>query len=68
MQYTRNLLDEIGIGAERLRMVNLSSAQGARFAEVCREMTEAVQALGPSPLRAGPAATPAEGDDQAQAG
>lgn len=33
-------------------MVNLSSAQGARFAEVCREMTEAVQALGPTPLPA----------------
>jgi hypothetical protein len=32
-------------------MFNLSSAEGARFAAVCEEMTEAVQALGPSPLR-----------------
>ncbi len=31
-------------------MFNLSSAEGARFAEVCTEMTEAVKALGPSPL------------------
>jgi len=31
-------------------MFNLSSAEGARFAEVCKEMTEAVAALGPSPL------------------
>ena len=31
-------------------MFNLSSAQGARFAEVCTEMTEHVRALGPNPL------------------
>ncbi len=32
-------------------MYNLSSAQAQRFAEICAEMTEAVRALGPSPLR-----------------
>jgi coenzyme F420-reducing hydrogenase delta subunit len=32
-------------------MMNLSSAEGARFAELCEEMTQAVKALGPSPLR-----------------
>ncbi len=31
-------------------MYNLSSAQGARFAEVCEEMTVIVKGLGPSPL------------------
>jgi len=31
--------------------MNLSSAEGARFAELCEEMTAAVKALGPSPLR-----------------
>ena len=31
--------------------MNLSSAEGARFAELCEEMTEAVKALGPNPLR-----------------
>ncbi len=31
-------------------MFNLSSAQGARFAEVCTEMSEQVRALGPNPL------------------
>jgi coenzyme F420-reducing hydrogenase delta subunit len=50
VKYTAGLLDEIGVGGERLRMFNLSSAEGARFAEVCEEMTEAVRALGPSPL------------------
>jgi hypothetical protein len=37
-------------------MFNLSSAQGARFAEVCQEMTEAVRTLGPSPLKNEPSA------------
>jgi len=31
-------------------MFNLSSAEGARFAEVCEEMTRAIAALGPNPL------------------
>ncbi len=41
-------------------MYNLSSAQAQRFAEICEEMTEVIQALGPNPLR--PAATAQTGD------
>jgi len=53
------LLDEAGIGGERLEMFNLSSAQGPRFAEVAREMTARISALGPSPLnRAGAEVAP----------
>ena len=44
-------LDEVGVGGDRLEMFNLSSAQGPRFAEVARLMTERITALGPSPLR-----------------
>jgi coenzyme F420-reducing hydrogenase delta subunit len=29
----------------------MSSAQGQRFAEVAREMTEKIKGLGPSPVR-----------------
>ncbi|GAB4256611.1 MAG: hypothetical protein Kow0054_19310 [Deferrisoma sp.] len=55
-------MDEIGIGGERVRMYNLSSAQAQRFAEICTEMTEHVRALGPNPLKGAepPAARPAE--------
>lgn len=49
--YTKKLLDEIGLGADRLEMYNLSAAMGPRFAEIATEMTERVRALGPSPLR-----------------
>ena len=47
----KRLLDEAGIGGARLEIFNLSSAQGPRFAEVAREMSDRVTALGPSPLR-----------------
>ena len=51
VQYVKGLLDEVGLGGQRLEMFNMSSAQGQRFAEVAREMTERVRALGASPLR-----------------
>jgi len=50
VHYAKNLLDEIGIGGERLEMYNLSSAEGQRFAEIAKEMTEKIKTLGPSPL------------------
>lgn len=46
----KKLLDEIGIGGERLEMYNLSSAQGGRFAEIANEMTARIRELGPNPL------------------
>jgi F420-non-reducing hydrogenase iron-sulfur subunit len=48
----RGLLDEIGLGRERLRMVNLSAAMAPTFVERVNEMMETVRRVGPSPLRA----------------
>jgi F420-non-reducing hydrogenase iron-sulfur subunit len=48
----RQMLDDIGLGAERLRMVNLSAAMAPTFVESVREMVETVSRLGPNPLRA----------------
>jgi F420-non-reducing hydrogenase iron-sulfur subunit len=39
------------LGGARLEMFNLSSAEGPRFAEIAREMTERIRELGPNPLR-----------------
>ncbi len=47
----KKLLDEIGLDGKRLEMYNMSASMGPRFAEVAREMTEKIKALGPSPLR-----------------
>jgi F420-non-reducing hydrogenase iron-sulfur subunit len=51
VQYAKALLDEVGLGSGRLEMFNMSSAQGPRFAEVAREMTEKIKSLGPSPIK-----------------
>jgi F420-non-reducing hydrogenase iron-sulfur subunit len=51
--YAKQLLDECGIGGERLAMYNLSAAEGQRFAQIAREMTEKIRQLGPSPVKAG---------------
>ena len=47
----KKLLDEIGIGSERLEMYFVSGGMGETFARVANEMTELIRALGPSPLR-----------------
>ena len=45
------LLDEVGVGSQRVAMYNLSSAMGARFAVIANEFNEKIKALGPSPMR-----------------
>ncbi len=50
--YVKKLLDEIGIGGERLEMVTMSAGMGERFAEVASSMTEKIRQLGPNPVRA----------------
>lgn len=52
MEYAQRLLEEIGLEAERVRMVNMSSAMGPQFAEAATQMTEQIRDLGPSPLKA----------------
>lgn len=47
----KRLLEEVGIGGERLEMYNMSAAMGPRFAVVAREMTEKIRKLGPSPIK-----------------
>ena len=42
------LLEDFGIEPERFRLEWVSASEGPRFAEVIREMTETVRALGPS--------------------
>ena len=51
VERAKQILAEIGIEPERLEMFNLSSAEGARFAEIVTEMSSRVAKLGPSPIR-----------------
>ena len=47
----KQILEDAGIGGDRLEMYNMSAAMGPRFAEVAREMTEKIRKLGPSPIK-----------------
>jgi F420-non-reducing hydrogenase iron-sulfur subunit len=51
--FVKERLAQLGINPQRLEMYNLSAAMGQRFVEIAREMTERVQALGPSPIKQG---------------
>jgi coenzyme F420-reducing hydrogenase delta subunit len=51
VEQTKNILEKVGLGSKRLDMFFMSSAEGARFAEVAEEMTQRIRALGPSPLK-----------------
>jgi coenzyme F420-reducing hydrogenase delta subunit len=52
IEHIREMLDEIGVGAERLKMVNLSAAMAPTFVERVREIVDTVTRLGPNPLKA----------------
>jgi F420-non-reducing hydrogenase iron-sulfur subunit len=49
--FVKQILEQIGVGGERVAMYNLSAGQGPRFAEIAREFTEIIRKLGPSPLK-----------------
>jgi F420-non-reducing hydrogenase iron-sulfur subunit len=50
-QMTTELVGLLGIDIKRLRLDWVSSAEGARFAEIAREFTEQIKTLGPSQLK-----------------
>ena len=49
--YVREILEKIGMEADRVAMYNVSAGDGPRFADIAREMTEKVKELGPSPIK-----------------
>jgi F420-non-reducing hydrogenase iron-sulfur subunit len=50
VKYVADLLDQIGVGGERVAMVNLSTAMGPQFAETVTTITEKIRELGPNPI------------------
>jgi coenzyme F420-reducing hydrogenase delta subunit len=51
VNHVKDLLAEVGIEPERVEMYNMSSAMGAKFAEVATEFTGRIKALGPNPVK-----------------
>lgn len=49
--YVKKLLDQIGLGGERVDIFYMSGSQGGTFARVAQDMTEKIKKLGPNPLK-----------------
>ena len=50
----QEILDEIGIGSERLEMFFMSGSQAQTFAGSVDKMTKRIRELGPNPLKGKP--------------
>jgi coenzyme F420-reducing hydrogenase delta subunit len=61
VEYTKKLLDQIGVGGDRLEIFNTSGYDGMKWARIAGEMTERIKKLGPNPLKRR-AARPADGE------
>jgi coenzyme F420-reducing hydrogenase delta subunit len=51
MKRAKKMLDDIGLGSERLDMFFMSGSQGASFAMAAQTMTERIRKLGPNPIK-----------------
>ncbi len=52
VERARQILEQIGIGGERVRMCNLSSSDAPMFVRFAQEMHTAILNAGPNPIRA----------------
>ena len=51
VDYLADLLEQIGLQRERIRMINISAGMGAKFSELANEFCETVRGLGPVGLK-----------------
>ena len=58
--FAKEILEAIGIGAERLEVFNLSASMAPRIIEIVTEMTDRISKLGPFPKKVSLTEKPAE--------
>ena len=51
VEHVAEILGQIGLENERVRMINVSAGQGARFAELANEFADTIKILGPTGLK-----------------
>jgi len=51
VEYVKKLLDDVGLGRERIGIYYVSGGQGHAFANAAREMTARVRKMGPNPMK-----------------
>ncbi len=49
--FLKEMVAELGIGEERLRLEWISATEGEKFADMVKETVEKIKKIGPSPLR-----------------
>ncbi len=64
LKRAKKLLDEIGLGGERLEMFFMSGSQAQAYANAARTMTERIRKLGPNPLRLMPKPAPPHPEEE----
>ncbi|PWH17674.1 MAG: hydrogenase iron-sulfur subunit [Anaerolineae bacterium] len=60
VERVKDLLRQIGLEAERIRMFHISSSMASQFVAATEEMLRTVEAIGPNPLRVSGKAHPQE--------
>jgi F420-non-reducing hydrogenase iron-sulfur subunit len=58
LKRTKKILDDIGLGSERLDMFFMSGSQAQTFASAVDKMTDRIRDLGPNPLKGEPIREP----------
>ena len=51
MKYLQELLEQIGLSGDRIKMVNVSAAMGVQFAQHAKEFSDSVIKLGQNPIK-----------------
>ena len=51
VKFAQKIMDEIGIGGDRVHMYNIDPSKRESFSKVTNEMIKIVKELGPSPLK-----------------
>ena len=51
MSYLQDVLETMGMERERIQMIFVSAAEGARFQQLATQMDKTIRKLGPSKLR-----------------
>ena len=51
IEQAQEILEQIGVGGERVQMFNLSSSEAPHFVQVAVEMTEKIREMGPNPIK-----------------
>ena len=53
VEYAKTLLDEVGLGGERIEMYHIGASDAPLWAERVAQFTERIRRLGPNPLNEG---------------